>query len=188
MVSLRKGDKVSLEKKLGKVAVVLRWSSGEGRTDPADLDLSAFMLKNGRAVSEEHLIFYHNLTSPCGSVEHGGDSRVDGEEKMYIDIPAIPDNVDRIVIVASIYEGDENGECFAMVSDAVLGIYKTEPDSEELGEEILHFDLVERYSIETAVVVCEIYRDGADWKFYANGHGQPGGLESLCNQYDIPVE
>jgi len=58
---------------------------------------------------------------------------------------------------------------------------------ESSGQELLRYDLEEDFSIETAVVVCEIYRHNGEWKFNAIGGGYQGGLEALCRGYGVNV-
>lgn len=57
----------------------------------------------------------------------------------------------------------------------------------ETNEEIIRYDLGEDFSIETAVVVGEIYRHNGEWKFNAIGSGFQGGLAALCGHYGIEV-
>ena len=60
-------------------------------------------------------------------------------------------------------------------------------ENDFVGTEELRFDLVEEFSIETALVVCEIYRNNGVWKFNAVGAGYSGGLEALCRAYGVNV-
>ena len=60
-------------------------------------------------------------------------------------------------------------------------------ENDMVGTEVLKFDLVEEFSIETAIVVCEIYRYNGEWKFNAVGSGYQGGLEALCRSYGVNV-
>ena len=55
------------------------------------------------------------------------------------------------------------------------------------GEELIRYDLGEDFSVETAVVVGELYRNAGEWKFNAIGSGFKGGLRALCLNYGVNV-
>ena len=51
----------------------------------------------------------------------------------------------------------------------------------------IRYDLGEDYSIETAVIVGELYRNNGEWKFNAIGSGFQGGLAALCGNFGVNV-
>jgi len=189
MVNLSKGQKVDLTKTnpgLTKIMVGLGWDINkyDGGSD-FDLDAAAFLLgADGRASSEADFVFYNNKEHASGSVSHMGDNKTgEGEgddEVINIDLSAVPANVEKIDFTVTIFEADERNQNFGQVNNAYIRIL-----NQENGEELIHFDLGEDFSIETAVVVAELYRHNGEWKFNAIGSGFSGGLAALCRNFGL---
>ncbi|MBQ7568081.1 TerD family protein [bacterium] len=191
-VSLQKGQKVSLTKGnpgLSKVVAGLGWDVNAFDTGGEfDLDAAAFMLtESGRVSNQSDFVFYGNLNHPSGAVKHLGDNRTGAgegdDEQLEIDLTKVPANITKIVFTATIFEAEQRRQNFGQVNNAYMRIYNA-----ATGEELLRYDLGEDFSIETAVVFGELYRNGAEWKFNAIGSGYQGGLAALCNSFGIEVE
>jgi tellurium resistance protein TerD len=190
-VSLSKGQKVDLTKGnpgLSKLIVGLGWDTNkyDGGYD-FDLDASAFLCgDNGKVSSDSDFIFYSNLKHSSGAVEHTGDNRTgEGEgddEVIKVDLSKIPANVSRISFTVTIYEAETRRQNFGQVSNAYIHIVDA-----VTGNEVIRYDLGEDFSIETAVVVGEIYRNNGEWKFNAIGSGFQGGLHALCLNFGVNV-
>ena len=193
-IQLSKGQKVSLSKsgsKLSSIMVGLGWDVNRLKlpgTADFDLDASAFLLgSNGKCVSANDFVFYGNLEHGSGSVKHMGDNLTgEGEgddEQIFVDLSTVPANIEKIAFTVTIYDAVKRGQNFGQVSNAFIRIvdYTT-------GEEILRYDLAEDFSIETAVVVGELYKNNGEWKFNAIGSGFQGGLLALCGYYGIDAE
>lgn len=191
-VSLQKGQKVSLTKDnpgLKKVVVGLGWDVNAFDTGgDFDLDAAAFLLNDtGKVGSSSDFVFYGNLSHPSGSVVHQGDNLTgvgDGDdEQIKIDLSKVPDNITKIAFTVTIYEPEQRKQNFGQVNNAFIRIY-----NEENGEEMLRYDLGEDFSIETAAVFGELYKNGSEWKFNAIGSGFQGGLAALCANFGVDVE
>ena len=191
-ISLKKGQKVSLTKEnpgLTKVVVGLGWDVNQYDTGGAfDLDAAAFLLADSGKVSRsEDFVFYGNLKHPSGCAEHMGDNLTgagDGDdEQIRINLSAVPENISKIAFTVTIYEAETRRQNFGQVSNAFIRIY-----NELTGEEILRYDLGEDFSIETAIVFGELYKNNGEWKFSAVGCGYQGGLAALCASYGVEVE
>ena len=190
-INLSKGQKVDLTKTnpgLKKVIVGLGWdvNAFDSGAD-FDLDAAAFMVgANGKCPTEKDFIFYGNLKHPSESVEHMGDNLTgegDGDdEQIKIDLSKVPANIEKIAFTVTIYDAESRRQNFGQVSNAFVRIF-----DENTGEELLRYDLGEDFSIETAVVFGELYKNGDEWKFNAIGSGYQGGLAALCNHYGIEV-
>ena len=190
-VMLKKGQKVDLTKghpKLTKIIVGLGWdtNSYDGGYD-FDLDAAAFLLlNNGRVSKDEDFVFYNNLSHESGSVLHMGDNLTgDGEgddEQITIDLSKIPSNIEKIAFTVTIHEADIRRQNFGQVSNAFVRIVDASTE-----KELLKYDLGEDFSVETALVVAEIYRYNGEWKFNAIGSGFQGGLEALCKNFGVNV-
>lgn len=191
-VSLQKGQKVSLTKGnpgLSKVVVGLGWDVNQFDTGgDFDLDAAAFMLTDsGRVSNQNDFIFFGNLEHPSGSVKHMGDNLTGAgegdDEQIRIDLSLVPANITKIAFTATIYEAESRRQNFGQVNNAFIRIY-----NEVNGEELLRYDLGEDFSIETAVVFGELYKNDSEWKFNAIGSGYQGGLSALCANYGIEVD
>jgi tellurium resistance protein TerD len=191
-VNLQKGQKVSLTKGnpgLSKVVVGLGWDVNAFDTGgDFDLDAAAFLLTDsGKVCDSRDFVFYGNLTHPSGSVQHQGDNLTgvgDGDdEQIKVDLSAVPANITKIAFTVTIYEAEARRQNFGQVNNAFVRIY-----NEATGEELLRYDLGEDFSIETAAVFGELYKNGGEWKFNAIGSGYQGGLAALCANYGVEVE
>ncbi len=191
-VCLSKGQKVSLTKNnpgLTNVVVGLGWDVNAFDTGAAfDLDAAAFLLTDsGKVASSDDFVFYGNHKDPSGSVQHLGDNTTgagDGDdEQIKINLTTLPPTVTRIAFTVTIYEAEARKQNFGQVSNSFIRIY-----NEANGEEILRYDLGEDFSIETASVFGELYKNGDEWKFNAIGSGFSGGLAALCGNYGVEVE
>ncbi|MBQ3586036.1 MAG: TerD family protein, partial [Synergistaceae bacterium] len=135
---------------------------------------------------DSEFIFYGNLQHSSGAVQHMGDNRTgigDGDdEQIKIDLSKIPAGIEKIAFTVTIYEAEERKQNFGQVSNAFIRIY-----DESNGKELIRYDLGEDFSVETAVVVGELYRQGAEWKFNAVGSGFKGGLKALCQNYGVNI-
>lgn len=192
-VNLSKGQRVSLDKNMTMAMIGLGWDvkQFDGGAD-FDLDASAFLLgANGKVRSDADFIFYNNLESVDHSVKHMGDNLTgEGEgddEVIVIDFTKVPADVQKIAITVTIYDAQTRGQNFGQVSNAYVRVARMANENDMNGSEVLRFDLGEEFSIETAVVVCEIYRHNGDWKFNAVGSGYQGGLAALGRAYGVNV-
>ena len=191
MISLSKGQKVDLTKGnpgLSKLMVGLGWDVNKYDGQAAfDLDAAAFLLgANGKVSSDSDFVFYNNTKHSSGSVQHMGDNRTGAgegdDEVIRVDLAAVPASVEKIDFTVTIHEAEERRQNFGQVSNAFIRIV-----DDVNGEELIRYDLGEDFSIETAVVVGELYRQAGEWKFNAIGSGFKGGLRALCQNYGVNV-
>ncbi len=189
-ISLTKGQNISLSKtdpSLKNVLVGLGWDARSTDGQDFDLDASVFMAtENGKVPSDRHFIFYNQLVSPCGGVEHTGDNLTgdgDGDdESVIVRLDKVESNIKSLFITVTIHDAEARRQNFGQVSNAFVRIVNN-----DTSDEIVRFDLSEDYSTETAMVFGEIYRHNGEWKFRAIGQGYTGGLYSLCQQYGVNV-
>jgi len=189
-VSLSKGGNVSLTKQAPGLTAALIGLGWDARTTSGadfDLDASALMVNaGGRVLSDQHFVFYNNLTSPDGSVEHTGDNLTGAgegdDESVKVDLAAVPADVDRIVFAVSIHEAENRGQSFGQVRNAFIRVVNQADDAE-----VARYDLSEDASTETAMIFGEIYRNGAEWKFRAVGQGYTAGLAGIARDFGVNV-
>ncbi|MBE9044074.1 TerD family protein [Pleurocapsales cyanobacterium LEGE 10410] len=188
-VNLSKGQRISLEKVapgLSETFVGLGWDTNITDTgQDFDIDASLFLLgSNEKLISDEHFIFYNNLTSPDAnkSVEHLGDNRTgagEGDDELIkVNLKQVPPDVNKIVITVTIHEAQERQQNFGQVQNAFVRVVDAKN-----GKEVVRYDLTEDFSIETALILAELYRKDGEWRVNAVGAGYQGGLQALLDRY-----
>lgn len=188
-ITLQKGQKVDLTKgrSLTKLLVGLGWDTNRYDGPDFDLDGAAFLLgSSGKVNADSDFVFYNNLTHASQSVMHQGDNLTgEGEgddEQIIVDLTRVPAQIDKIAFTVTIHEAEERKQNFGLVSNAFIRIV-----DENNGQELLRYDLGEDFSVETALVVGELYRNNQEWKFNAIGSGFKGGLSALCKNFGIDI-
>jgi tellurium resistance protein TerD len=191
-VSLSKGGNVSLTKEAGPaglsaVTVGLGWDVRTTDGAAFDLDASAIALAaNGKVASDGHFVFFNNLTSPDGSIQHTGDNLTgEGEgddEQIKVGVASVPAEIEKIVFPVSIYDAESRGQTFGQVRNAFIRVVNQADNSE-----LARYDLSEDASTETAMVFGELYRAGSEWKFRAVGQGYTSGLRGIASDYGVNV-
>ena len=187
-ISLNKGGRLSLSKEAPNLKTVLVGLGWDARTTDGvdfDLDASAFLLGTSDKIrSEADFIFYNQLKSTCGSVQHTGDNRTGAgegdDEAIMVDLARVPADVQKISFAVTIHEADQRRQNFGQVINAYIRLVNAETNTE-----IARYDLAEDASTETAMIFGELYRHGSEWKFSAVGQGYVGGLSAMCRQYGI---
>jgi tellurium resistance protein TerD len=189
-VNLTKGGNVSLTKQapgLSAVVVGLGWDARTTDGKAFDLDASAIVCDSGgRVLSDKHFVFFNNLSTPDGAVQHSGDN-LTGEgagddEQVRVNLAGLPPEAARVVFPVSIYEADSSGQTFGQVRNAFIRVVN-QADNAELAR----YDLSEDASTETAMVFGELYRNNEEWKFRAVGQGYSAGLAGIARDFGVNV-
>jgi tellurium resistance protein TerD len=189
-VSLSKGGNVSLTKEapgLTAILVGLGWDARTTSGADFDLDASALMVNtSGKILSDQHFVFFNNLTSPDGSVQHMGDNLTGAgegdDEQIKVNLSGVPGEADKIVFTVSIYEAESRGQSFGQVRNAFIRVVNQAGESE-----IARYDLSEDASNETAMIFGEVYRNNTEWKFRAVGQGYSSGLAGIARDFGVNV-
>ncbi|MEJ2415906.1 MAG: TerD family protein [Exilibacterium sp.] len=187
-VSLTKGGNVNLSKEapgLSAVFLGMGWDVRATDGKDFDLDASAFMCTEaGKVRSDADFIFYNNLKSADGSVEHTGDNRTGAgegdDEVVKVDLSKVPADIHKIAFTVTIHEAEKNGQSFGQVSNAFIRVV-----NQSDGKELARYDLTEDGSTETALIFGELYRHSGEWKFRAVGQGFAGGLGPLAGHFGV---
>ena len=184
-LNLRKGQKIDLTKEnpgLKRLKIGLGWR--EGGAD-YDIDAAAFLLdSSGKAMREDDCVFYNNAKHASGAVEHMGDvvGSVDCEQ-LKVDLMRVPTTIHKLDFTLTIYDAARKKQNFGSVKGTYLRII-----DETTGAELVRFDVGNDFTIETAIVVGELYRHGSDWKFHAIGTGFSGGLAALIRNFGLKTK
>lgn len=189
-ISLNKGGNLSLSKTdptLTRLLIGLGWDERATSGSEFDLDASVFLLNNmGKVRGDHDFIFYNQLKSDNGAVEHTGDNRSgagDGDDEVIkVNLSQVPTDIEKIAVTVTIHDAQARNQNFGQVSNAFIRVV-----NEETGAEVVRFDLAEDYSIETAMVFGEVYKHNGEWKFRAVGQGYAGGLAAMCQQYGVNI-
>ena len=181
-MNISKGQKADLTKNnagLRGVLVGMGWQADSA----IELDTAAFLLgAGGKVAGDADFVFYGNARHASGAVEHiaapsGGD-----KQQVRVDLAAVPASIEKIAVTATIYDADARRQNFSQVRGAYVRVLDATS-----GAELLRYDLGQGFSVETAIVVGELYRYKGEWKFNAVGAGFSGGLEALCKNFGVEV-
>jgi tellurium resistance protein TerD len=187
-LSLQKGGNLSLSKtdpNLTKLLIGLGWDPRATDGTEFDLDASAFLLgSNGKVRGDADFIFYNQLKSTDGSIEHAGDNRTgagDGDDEVLkVDLSRVPADIDKVVFAVTIHDAETRKQNFGQVGGAFIRIV-----NEVSNAEVVRYDLAEDASTETAMIFAELYRNNGEWKFRAIGQGYAGGLKAVANSFGM---
>lgn len=198
-INLQKGQRVDLTKTnpgLSKVLVGLGWDPvqsggglfgslfGGGSNANIDCDASVIMLgANDKLQNNKDVVYFGNLRSNDGSVQHSGDNLTgdgDGDdEQITVDLSKVPSHIQKLVFVVNIYDCVKRKQHFGMIRNAFIRVVN--PSNQQ---PLLHYNLTEDYSGKTSLVAGEIYRHGNEWKFAAVGNGtNAAGLSEVVRSY-----
>jgi len=180
-VDVVKGQKADLTKGnpgLRELTVEIGWQSAP----PLEIDTSAFLLgAGGKVAGDEDLIFYNNPATPY--IRYKEVPSVSTLKKFEVELDKVPSTIHKIAFTLTIYEGEKRKQSFGQVKQAYLRILNGAS-----GTELLRCDLGNHFSVETAIVVGELYRYNSEWKFSAIAAGFSGGLQALCGDFGIEVK
>ena len=183
-INLEKGGKLNLTKKepaLKKILIGLGWEFQQGKT--IDLDASVFMLNyHSKLPADDYFVFYNNLKSPDGSVQHTGDNRTgvgEGDDEMILaNLPLITSEVQEVLIVVSIYDAEDHKHHFGLLKDAYIRLVDVETN-----REVLRYDLEHNFPTATEVEFGKLKKEGGEWHFIASGTGTNLGLQTFVDKY-----
>ncbi len=177
--NLKTGQSINLSKicsNLDSVTIALSWNC----PNEFDVDLSAFLTdENDEAVSEEDFIFYNNPSHVSNCAEYVAVS--DTEEKIELNLKDLPPEIAKIKLVLSINDEDDLQQDFSEVSDITMKIMDSD-------KERLVYNLTEKFTSETAIIIAEIYRKEDSWQCEAVSKGYEGGLVELCEIFGLEVQ
>lgn len=188
-INLSKGERISLEKVapgLVEIFIGLGWDINATDTGADfDIDASIFLLdSNDKLISDQHFIFYNNPKSPDPeqSIQQRGDNRTgagEGDDEVVdVNLKTIPPEIVKMALTVTIHEADKRHQNFGQVSNAFVRIVNCADE-----QEIIRYDLTEDFSVETALIMAELYRKDGEWRMNAVGAGYEGGLPALVERY-----
>ena len=185
MISLEKKSPINLTKQapgLNNIRVGLSWDEHLINGKSADADSSVFMIgENGKIPSEGYFVFYNNLISADGAIQHHGDNRTgagDGDdESLDICLSKISIEIQQILIAISIHNAEE-GFNFGNTKNASVRLYNMDTNSG-----ICEYQLTEDHPQSDSIIIGRFFRNGSDWQFEAMTTSFTGGLQACLNSY-----
>ena len=182
-INLQKGQKINIG--LSQLSVGLGWTPNEGTGYDFDLDASAFMIDNNRFIPEDSFfIFYGNTDSPDKALHHTGDDPTGGnsadgdDETIVVDLALLDSRIEEILFVVTIHDSQVRKQNFGQVRNSYIRIVDN-----ATGNEVAKYELVEDFSIETAVEFGRLYKRDNQWKFEASGIGYKEDLAFFLSKY-----
>ena len=182
-INLKKGNSFNLTKEepaLKKAMVGLGWDNG---SVIIDLDASAFMLGNNlKLPSDEYFIFYNNLKSPEGALQHTGDNRTgegSGDDEMILtNLDLVDPRISEIYFIVSIHEGKSRNHTFGILKNAYIRIYDVDNK-----REVLRYTLDSERGDYTDMEFGKLQKINNEWRFVALGNGSNKGLQGFVDIY-----
>lgn len=181
-VTLIRGSNTSLSElipTLGTVVVGFGWNVVQSRGPAVELVASAILCgTSGRALSDEHLVFFNQLTSPDGAVQYVQDDA----EQIEVDLSAVPADVAKIAFVVYADPDLRRPGNFGAVRKAYVRV------CDRSGTELIRYDIEEGSGLDiTAMVFAELYRHSGTWKMRAIGQGYSTGLQGVADDFDVRI-
>lgn len=179
-ISLVKGQKISLEKpdgsSLTKIYLGAGWDVAKGGGflgglfggggGSIDLDASAILFDANKQVLDN--VWFAQLRSRDGSIQHSGDNLTgegDGDdEKIFVDLTRVPDQVQQIIFTISSFRG----QTFEKVENAFCRLV-----DETNNTEVAKYNLSAQGNY-TALIIAKVYRHNGAWKMSALGESCQG--------------
>jgi len=182
---LQRGTNVELTREvpdLTGLVVGVQWDAG-GETALADNLVTAALLcdARSRALSEQHFVFFNQLSAPELSVHQLEQAVGDDQDQIEIDLAAVPAQVQRIVIVLYVNEGPAQRRTLGQLRHCTVRALNAAGNSELVRSE----DLAPALSAELAVSLAEVYRHDTGWKFKVLGQGYATGVAAVLADYGL---
>ncbi|MHA7304375.1 TerD family protein [Arthrobacter sp. TMN-49] len=163
---------------LDHVVVAMGWDTIPSNGPQVELVPFALMCDvDGKAISNDHLVFFNQLVSADESMTFIGDS---DQEQIDVLLDQVPADVAKIIFLAYV-DPDVRGQgTFTSVRSSHIRV--ANPQNREL----VRFDIAAiQLASVTAMIFGELYRHRTDWKFRALGQGYSTGLAGVAKDYGI---
>lgn len=183
-IELSKGARLNLTKKeptLKKIMIGLGWDLKAGNA--VDLDASVFMItQKGKIPADEYFVFYNNLKSPDGAVQHTGDNRTgvgdDDDEMILANLSLLNPAITEMIFVVSIHEAEVRRHHFGLLSNAYMRLVDVESS-----REVVKFKLDDSNTNFTDMEFGRLKKEEDGWHFIATGIGSHKGLQGYVDVY-----
>ncbi|MGH3736710.1 MAG: TerD family protein [Micromonosporaceae bacterium] len=184
---MRRGSNVELTREIpGLAGVVLgvRWNAG-GEAPLADNLVLATVLCDAsqKVLSDEHFVFFNQLSSPDLSVSQLEWALGDDQEQVEVDLNAVPAKVERIVVVLYVNEGAPQRRTLDRLKSCAIRVLNLSNNSELVRSE----DLASGLGEAMAMTLGELYRYDGGWRFKVLGGGYADGIKGVAADYGLTL-
>ena len=187
MAVMKRGSNVALTREIPGLAglvVGVHWNAGAESALADNLVVATILCdSNSKALSEEHFVFFNQLTEPSMSVSQLEQVMGEDSEQIEIRLSAVPADISRIVIVLYINEGFGVRRSLGQLRDVGVRVLNLADNKELVRSE----NLAPGLSGETALTLAEVYRHDGDWKFRVIGEGYVKGVTGLIRDYGLTL-
>jgi tellurium resistance protein TerD len=187
MAEMKRGANVSLTREvpgLKGLVVGVRWNAGAETALSDNLTVAAILCgADGHAISEDHFVFFNQLTSPDLSVQQLEQALGGDQEQVEIDLNAVPASVERIVIVLYVNDGPAQKRTLGQLKSCVVRALNLDGNAELVRSE----ELANTLQTETAVALGEVYRHNGEWRFRVLGQGYSKGIAGIAADYGLTL-
>ena len=178
-LNLKKSMTLDLTKRnpgLEKVLVGAGWDVATEGAD-YDLDVAAFLLRGGKLISEEHVIFFNHkkLDGICLDKDNRTGVGEGDDEKITLELSKIDPAVTEIAFCVVIFDAAQKGQTFGHVKNARVRLVNLENN-----QELCNFPLNTDFSTDTAIIFTKLRRNDAGWEYEAVGEGKQADLNGLA--------
>lgn len=187
MAVMKRGSNVDFTREipgLTGVVVGVRWDAGAEKALDDNLVMATILCDaRGKALSDEHFVFFNQLSSPDLSVTELETALGDDNEQVEIDLQAVPTDVVRIAVVLYVNEGSTQRRTLGQLKSCEVRLLDLADNKELVRSE----NLAPMLTSETAMSVAEVYRYNSDWKFKVLGDGYAHGIADVARDYGLTL-
>lgn len=187
MAQMNRGANVSLTREIpGLTGVVLgvSWDAGAETALADNLVLAVILCDaGGKALSDEHFVFFNQLRSPELSVTELDEALGEDQEQVAVDFAKVPAEVERIVAVLYINDGPAQRRTLGQLRSCAVRVLHPQDNRELVRSE----DFAPALSAETALTMGEVYRHGDEWKFKVLGEGYSKGMTGIAGDFGLSL-
>jgi tellurium resistance protein TerD len=185
VAEMKRGANVALTREIpGLRGIVLGvdWDAGSERALTDNLVVATILCDaRSRALSDEHFVFFNQLSSPEESVAQRDSALGDDVEQIEVDLPSVPAEVERIVVLLYLNEGIAQRRSLGQLRDCHIRVLNAADNAELVRSE----NLAPVLTTETALALGELYRHQGGWKFKVIGEGYTAGISGIAKDYGL---
>jgi tellurium resistance protein TerD len=187
MAEMKRGANVSLTREvpgLKGLVVGVKWNAGSETALADNMTIATILCgTDGRALSDQHFVFFNQLSSPELSVQQLEQALGGDQEQVEIDLASVPAQVDSIVVVVYVNEGPAQKRTLGQLRSCVVRVLNLDGNAELVRSE----ELASTLQSETALALGEVYRHNAEWKFKVLGQGYSKGIAGIASDYGLTL-
>jgi tellurium resistance protein TerD len=185
--TLKRGANVALTREvpsLTGVVLGVRFNAGAEAMLSDNLVVATILCDASRkALSDEHFVFFNQLSSPDLSVHQLEEVLGPDKEQIEIDLNGVPPEIAHIVIVVYLNEGIAKRRSLGQLRECSIRVLNLAGNTELVRSE----DLAPAMTSETALVLGEMYRHDGGWKFKVIGQGYANGIAGIAADYRVSL-